>query len=111
MPLDIGNLRSLESLPLHKNFLTGSSTPQYSTGKISNLRVVHGNEKSPRRLASSFGRMSQLQDLTLAAVFPWGTTPISLANCTQLEVLKLSNNHVVGAITEKPDRKNEGKLK
>jgi hypothetical protein len=45
--------------------------------------------------------MSQLQDLTFAADFLGGTIPISLANCTKLEVLKLSNNHIGGVITEK----------
>jgi len=99
IPVDIGNLISLDTLMLETNQLTGVIPT--SIGKLKNL---HGltlvENKISGNIPSSLGNVTSLVELYLSANNLQGGIPSSLANCQNLMSLKLAQNNLSGPLTK-----------
>ncbi|KDO65859.1 hypothetical protein CISIN_1g0394192mg, partial [Citrus sinensis] len=113
IPSTLANCRSLEAVDLSHNALTGSLHPGlFQLQNLTKLLLISngisglippeiGNCSSLIRLRlMSFGNCTQLQMLNLSNNTLGGTLPSSLASLTRLQVLDISVNQFVGLIPE-----------
>ncbi|KAG5237802.1 LRR receptor serine/threonine-protein kinase [Salix suchowensis] len=99
IPVDIGNLISLDSLTLEKNQLTGVIPT--SIGKLKNLhRLALDENKISGNIPSSLGNVTSLLELYLSANNLQGGIPSNLANCQNLIHLELAHNNLSGPLTK-----------
>ncbi|CAL5066478.1 unnamed protein product [Urochloa decumbens] len=99
IPLEIGNLASLQNFDVAGNILTGI-IPE-SIGKITQLDelYLHWNNFSGH-VPSSIGNLTSLYDLEARGNSLEGPIPPSIGNLNVLTGLDLSNNKLIGNIPE-----------
>ncbi|KAJ8765682.1 hypothetical protein K2173_014804 [Erythroxylum novogranatense] len=97
VPIEIGNLISLQYLRLEENHLAGSIPS--SIGKLENLYrlYLHGNELSGS-IPSALGNATSLNELSLGRNKLQGSIPSSLGDCRHLLHLNLAENKLSGPI-------------
>ena len=101
IPSEFGhNLKSLESVDLSLNLLTGT-LPQH-TFASTNLRVLHlgGNNFHGSIPSSIVPKGNFLEDLSLKNNRISGTIPSSIASYSNLDILDFSNNLLHGTIPD-----------
>lgn len=97
LPVEIGNLVSLEYLDLRNNTLSGNIPD--SIGKLTKLQELYPSENYfTGEIPPSIGNISGLQILVLEQNMLTGSLPISLSNCSNLQQLILSQNLLTGSL-------------
>ena len=97
IPVELGNLSSLQSLYLHSNKLSGSIP--VALGNLSSLRTLylHSNKLSGE-IPVSLGNLNSLRNLYLQSNDLSGSIPVSLGNLNKIWSLNLANNNLSGEI-------------
>ncbi|XP_057513897.1 probable LRR receptor-like serine/threonine-protein kinase At3g47570 [Actinidia eriantha] len=97
IPVDIGNLVSLNALHMSTNQLTGSIPA--SIGKLHKLqRVAFARNKLSGEIPSSIGNLTLLKQLWLLENNLQGNIPTSFGNCKGLLQLNFYDNNLTGNI-------------
>nr|XP_016471752.1 PREDICTED: probable LRR receptor-like serine/threonine-protein kinase At4g08850 [Nicotiana tabacum] len=97
IPVEIGKMKSLQSLSFHKNNLSGP-IPQ-TIGDLTELQLLHlYNNQLSGSIPSKLGNLKNLTDLQLSGNELTGSIPASLGNLRNLQTLFLRDNKLSGSI-------------
>ncbi|CDP20273.1 unnamed protein product [Coffea canephora] len=99
IPPELGNLTSLDSLSLFNNKLNGSIPP--SLGNLTNLTILHlyGNQLSGS-IPKELGNLKFLEDLELSDNMLTGSIPATLGNLSNLQYFYVLKNQLSGNLTQ-----------
>ena len=98
IPIEIGNLISLERLEMWMNKLSGNISSEIGKfQKLQYLDLYHNNFSG--NIPSSFGNLTIVTNLYLEENNLQGTIPLSLSKCKNLVELFLNNNNLSGLIS------------
>ncbi|MBN2614853.1 MAG: leucine-rich repeat domain-containing protein, partial [Bacteroidales bacterium] len=97
LPIDIGNLDSLQNLYLNENLLSG--TIPSTIGNLSHLQILSlYNNHLTGTIPSEIGNLKNLQKIYLGSNYLTDSIPLEIGNLTNLTMLQLSNNYLTGTI-------------
>ena len=97
IPLEFGNLAQLRTLWLAHNSLTGSIPPEL--GNLEQLHILYLNDNFlTGSIPPELGNLAQLQNLWLNHNSLTGLIPPALGNLEQLQILYLQSNFLDGPI-------------
>ncbi len=97
IPIEIGNLDSLQSLYLNQNSLSGAIP--FEIGNCLHLQIIYlqSNQLSGS-IPSEIGNLSRLTKLYLNYNQLIGSIPTEIGNLVNLETLSLNDNQIAGSI-------------
>ena len=97
IPMELGNLASLEWLVLYQNQLTGKIPPEL--GKLARLEWLWlFNNQLAGEIPADLGNLTNLASLRLDGNRLTGTIPAELGGLTNLTVLYLAGNQLTGCV-------------
>ncbi len=97
LPLELGDLTSLEQLSLHRNQLTGPIPPELgSLGNLERLSLHRNQLTGP--IPPELGSLGNLERLWLLGNQLTGSVPSELGRLAKLSHLSLNNNRFSGAL-------------